>query len=356
MPAKSKPWVMWVVAAIVIIVVAVGFFFIGRATAPEQKTLPPDLGQIVILNEDANGTAVRVSPGWILVLQLPGDPNNGYTWNATPPDPNIIEVGAGPYFTPSGEDAGSPGVLTYTAMAVGLGTTEIDARYVGPTGQEEKAFKLTIEVQDAAPTTSTLPPSTTSPTRPPSTTAPPTTTTTAAPTTTTTAAPTTTSESGTTTTGSGTTTTTAKPTTTTAKPTTTTAKPTTTTAKPTTTLPPLPTTTTLAGTLYINWTQDGQVLTIAGDEKTVVVTLPANPSTGYTWKVARINDQVLKLTGDPVFTPLSEQAQTGNPGYLVWTFDVVGLGSSPLEIQLLDPSGATVDSFYVGLATAAQPK
>ena len=361
----SKRWGMWVGVVLAIIVLAVGFFFIGRATAPATRFAPPNLGQIVVVNEDANGTAVRVSPGWTLVLQLPGNPSTGYTWNITPPDPSIVEVGPGPIFTPASRGVGGPGTLTFTGMAVGVGTTVIDGRYVSPSGQEEKTFELTIEVQSAAPTTSTLPRSTTSPTRPPTTTsAAPTTTTTAA-TTTTTAAPTTTapptSTSGSTTSTSGsTTTTTALPTTTTtvAPTTTTTAPPTTTTTEPPTTTSsiPLPTTTTKPGILYIDWTKDGQVLIIPATVKTVVVTLAGNPSTGYNWKLARFNDKVLKLQADPPFIPIEGKTGPGTPGYLVWTFDVIGQGSSPIDIQLLDPSGKVVDDFFVGLATAAEPR
>lgn len=337
--STNRTWI-WGAVAVGAVALAVACFFIGRATAPEEPiVIPPGLSKIVILTEATNGQAVRVSPGAVLVLQLPGNPTTGYTWNITPPDPAVVRVDSGPVFTPTRNDEGSPGVLTFTGMAVALGTTEIDGRYVSPSGVEEKTYKVIIEVIKSAPTTSTLPPSTTSPVTPPSTSA----STTTSDSTTTTGASTTTS---------GSTTTTKPPTTTT-----TTAPPTTTTLAPTTTSSlPKPTTTTLPNVFYIDWTQDGKLLTIPVDTEKVVVTLPANPSTGHSWMLSQYEPQVIKPIGEPVFTPQEGQGQPGTPGYMVWTFELVGLGSTPLEFKLSDPANKPVDLFFVGLQTLVQPK
>lgn len=62
----------------------------------------------------------------------------------------------------------------------------------------------------------------------------------------------------------------------------------------------------------------------------VSVSLEGNPSTGYTWEVAEIDEQVLRQIGEPVFT--SESQNLGSPGAQVLRFRAVGEGQTTLRL------------------------
>ena len=84
----------------------------------------------------------------------------------------------------------------------------------------------------------------------------------------------------------------------------------------------------------------------------IVLTLGGNPSTGYQWEIAKIDEAVLRSAGEPEFFPESDLA--GAPGYYVWTFDVLKAdASTSLALVYLDPSGKTDQYFYVGVVTGA---
>ncbi len=278
---------------------------------PTTTTTVP--GEVVKIDENADGTLIHLHPGFLLLVVLRGEPSAGYTWNMGIPERDILKVLPGPTID-AGTMPGETSRYTFSFLALSTGKTDVEARYMGPDGKVAKTFKVTIEVDPSKPTTTT--------------TAKPTTTTTAKPTTTTTAGPTTT-------TAGPTTTTTAPPTTTT------TAAPTT-----TTTQPYHPTTTTLMGVIYVDETSDGKIVYMRSSF-VLNLTLRFNPATGYTWKLLPIGDDVLKLTGPPTFIPGGKDP--GAPGYMVWEFQPVGEGSVELEVDLLRPDGTKVDNFYLGV-------
>ena len=64
--------------------------------------------------------------------------------------------------------------------------------------------------------------------------------------------------------------------------------------------------------------------------ETLVVTLEANPTTGYMWEVAPDSAAQLKLRGEPVHNPDSPAAGAG--GKTALTFDVVSAGTGKLRL------------------------
>jgi predicted secreted protein len=82
----------------------------------------------------------------------------------------------------------------------------------------------------------------------------------------------------------------------------------------------------------------------------VVLSLSGNPSAGYRWQITRIDESVLRPTGNPEFVPVS--GGLGAPGAFIWTFDVLRANArSPLELKYLDPEGKVARQFYVGIVT-----
>ena len=63
----------------------------------------------------------------------------------------------------------------------------------------------------------------------------------------------------------------------------------------------------------------------------LVVTLEANPTTGYTWEVAEpLDEQILRPVGEVEFTPESDLV--GAPGVQVLRFEAVKAGQTALEL------------------------
>ena len=365
-------WI-WVAVAVVIVALVVVIVWLASCqdeetpttTSTSQVQIPPGT-QVMRLTESSNGKTVTVSPGFLLILDLPGYPSLGYEWNVLPPDPDIVKGLPGPKITPDAGD--SPGTYTFAGIALALGETMVKADYVSPQGKSEKTFEVTIRVVESVPTTSTTVEETTTTVEETTTTTAEVTTTTVEETTTTTAAPTTTTSQSTTTTAAPTTSTTGAPTTTTAAPTTTTTKPptTTTTAPPTTstTKPTLPPTTTtsyiprppypeIPGTVYLDERNNGDVVQVTAGGQ-IVLTLGGDSASPYVWTIRRIDNAILRpQQGDPTFTPVAGP-KTGAPGIYTWTFDVLRAGeSTQLALAYQDSSGNVNQYFYVGITTEA---
>jgi predicted secreted protein len=320
--------------------------------------------QTVKINELSNGRIVTVSPGWLIEIELKGQPSLRYHWDVLPPDPNIVWTIPGPRVV--FDQMNLEGTFTFDALALNIGETDFSADYVSRVGEVQRSFKCTFNVVSSVPTTSTsategttttTAASTTTTTQATTTTTQATTTTTQATTTTTAKPTTTTTQATTTTTTQATTTTTAQPTTTT-----TTEKPTTTTtAAPTTTTVTLPPTTTteyiprpptseVPGNTYIDERNNGDVVNaMVGGQ--LILTLGADTSSGYTWQIEKVDTSVLRSTGNPTFTPTSSGSTTG---VFTWTFDVLKANASTqLALAYADSSGKIDQYFYVGVVTSS---
>lgn len=91
--------------------------------------------------------------------------------------------------------------------------------------------------------------------------------------------------------------------------------------------------------LAFSCARSGAITLHAGDDgsqvelmegQTFVVSLEANPSTGYTWEAVDYDQQVLRQVGEPSFTPVSDAL--GASGTQVLRFEAVGEGRTTLGI------------------------
>jgi inhibitor of cysteine peptidase len=82
---------------------------------------------------------------------------------------------------------------------------------------------------------------------------------------------------------------------------------------------------------------DGKTVPLSKDQQ-LLVSLPANPSTGYSWNVTSL-PSVLATTGEPSFVPDSKgaTAAVGAGGTTTYTFRATGKGAGKLELGYLRP-------------------
>lgn len=66
---------------------------------------------------------------------------------------------------------------------------------------------------------------------------------------------------------------------------------------------------------------------------TVELTLKANPTTGYEWRITSSGEPVLKQEGEPVYRPDSYDPEiTGSGGEYTWSFKVAAAGQTKLKL------------------------
>lgn len=72
--------------------------------------------------------------------------------------------------------------------------------------------------------------------------------------------------------------------------------------------------------------------------QSLVVTLPANPSTGYMWQITELDANLLQAQGDPGFKPdPNVPVAPGSGGGSVWTFVGKTAGTTKLSMDYLRP-------------------
>jgi len=74
---------------------------------------------------------------------------------------------------------------------------------------------------------------------------------------------------------------------------------------------------------------EGRQIELSGDQL-LVITLEANPSTGYRWEVEEVDEKVLRQVGEIEFQPESDLL--GAPGKQILRFQVVGPGQTDLKL------------------------
>jgi inhibitor of cysteine peptidase len=74
---------------------------------------------------------------------------------------------------------------------------------------------------------------------------------------------------------------------------------------------------------------DGQQIELR-EGQTLTVSLEGNPTTGYTWEVVEIDEQILRQLGEPDFTPESEAL--GVSGMQALRFQAVNEGRTTLRL------------------------
>ena len=82
----------------------------------------------------------------------------------------------------------------------------------------------------------------------------------------------------------------------------------------------------------LNASNDGGQQTLARGQA-VVVTLDSNPTTGYSWAVADVDNNVLRQVGDPVYqTANSNPKVLGAGGAQIFRFEAASAGTTTLKM------------------------
>jgi inhibitor of cysteine peptidase len=81
--------------------------------------------------------------------------------------------------------------------------------------------------------------------------------------------------------------------------------------------------------------KDAKVELAKGDK--LVVKLPANPSTGFTWVVASPENDNLKVTGKPVYEKDKDKKGIGAGGTQIFTFEAGKAGEVEMEMHYKRP-------------------
>jgi len=69
----------------------------------------------------------------------------------------------------------------------------------------------------------------------------------------------------------------------------------------------------------------------------LVVTLESNPTTGFRWEVAELDEGILKQTGEAEFVPESEEPIPGMGGIEIFRFEAAAQGEVMLKMVYLRP-------------------
>lgn len=69
--------------------------------------------------------------------------------------------------------------------------------------------------------------------------------------------------------------------------------------------------------------------------RTLVISLEGNPTTGYTWETAEVDDQVLRQAGEPEFEP--DSSAVGAGGVQILRFETVSGGQTTLKLVYRRP-------------------
>jgi len=87
------------------------------------------------------------------------------------------------------------------------------------------------------------------------------------------------------------------------------------------------------------------VSVVVGDR--IDVALPGNPTTGYTWTLAAVDDTVLASRGEPEFR--ADSTLVGSGGTMTLTFDAIAAGTTTIELAYRRPfeTAPAEDTFTV---------
>jgi inhibitor of cysteine peptidase len=67
----------------------------------------------------------------------------------------------------------------------------------------------------------------------------------------------------------------------------------------------------------------------------LVITLESNPTTGYGWEVAEIDESVLRQKGSALYEPTGPEDADGAGGLVTFRFEAVGAGQTALKLVYL---------------------
>ncbi|RJS68730.1 hypothetical protein CW714_09635 [Methanophagales archaeon] len=107
---------------------------------------------------------------------------------------------------------------------------------------------------------------------------------------------------------------------------------------------------------YLNETNNNTTINVTTGKFLVISFETSNPgSTGYWWKIAELDEQVLRQVGDVVFVPdyVPEPGFVGGPpGKQIATFEVAGAGNATLNMVYRSPGGAVEDTFTLNVTAS----
>lgn len=94
------------------------------------------------------------------------------------------------------------------------------------------------------------------------------------------------------------------------------------------------------GVRVLTQADNGSTVTLRHHDR-LKIQLPGNPSTGYAWQTIKVNSWVVAPVGHPTFVSESRQTNSapviGAGGVVQLTYEVVGKGSTPLELGYSRP-------------------
>lgn len=110
-----------------------------------------------------------------------------------------------------------------------------------------------------------------------------------------------------------------------------------------------------APTIMLDENANGRQIELAPNQ-TLVVTLPANPTTGYSWEIAALDPEIVQQAGEATFTPMTtDQARVGAGGTETFQFTAVGPGTTTLTLVYHRPwekDVAPLQTYSLQLAVA----
>lgn len=95
------------------------------------------------------------------------------------------------------------------------------------------------------------------------------------------------------------------------------------------------TTTPPSSEVEIDESADGTTVNLRAGQR-LIVTLKSNPTTGYDWQVAEVDEDIAQPTKQE-FLPASDPERLGAPGQTVHQFEAVGAGTTDLRLVYVRP-------------------
>jgi len=84
-----------------------------------------------------------------------------------------------------------------------------------------------------------------------------------------------------------------------------------------------------SGDIRLSLDDDGASIKL-GESGTLTLELEANPTTGFTWRLESLDEQVLRLSGEPAYR--SHSNLPGSPGTMTFAFEAAGAGETELRL------------------------
>ena len=81
--------------------------------------------------------------------------------------------------------------------------------------------------------------------------------------------------------------------------------------------------------------------TVLHPRDTLIVSLPGNPTTGFSWRLRKVDHAILKLTTSAYVPSKTNPPRVGSGGKFVFRFRAVAEGTTPLKLVYVQPGRLT---------------